>query len=185
MLLKKWVTEIWGQVLENLSTIVTMTRGWFALRFNRPKHASWILTKYWHIEMVPFMLKIWSPLFDPEREQLGVRPIWVRIPRLPLQFWTEDVLKCIGNYLGVILAYDKSFFESGKMDFAHILVHIDTKEGLVEILKLQWRGINRLQKLEYKGVPFRCRRCHEVGILYKECPLLAKDKFVEESMDGK
>lgn len=25
--------------------------------------------------------------------------------------------------------------------------------------------------LDYEGVPFRCRRCHKVGHLFKDCPL--------------
>lgn len=71
------------------------------------------------------------------------------------------------------------------MAYACILVHLDTREGLVESLKLQWQGIIRLQKLDYEGVPFRCRRCHEVGNLYKDFPLLAKDKSVVNSMEEK
>lgn len=85
--------------------------------------------------------------------------------------------------MGVFIDYDKSFVESSKMAFARILVHLDTREKLVASLKLQWQGITRLQKLDYEGVSFRCRRCHEIGNLYKECHLLAKDKTVVESLD--
>lgn len=39
--------------------------------------------------------------------------------------------------LGIYLDHNKSFFEMGKMVFTRILVHLDTKEDLVESLSLQ------------------------------------------------
>lgn len=60
----------------------------------------------------------------------------VKIPRLSLQFWTEDVFRCVDNDLWVFSDYEKSFLEFGNMVYAHILVHLDTREGLVETLKL-------------------------------------------------
>jgi len=45
-------------------------------------------------------------------------------------------------------------------------------------------GISRLQKLDYEEQPFKCRRCHEVGHIYKECQLLAKYKIVADPFDG-
>ena len=55
---------------------------------------------------------------------------------------------------------------------AQILVHLDTRDGLVEAYNLHFNDMVRVQILDYEGVPFRCRRCHEVGHLYKECPLI-------------
>lgn len=100
------------------------------------------------------LLKRWSPLFDLEHEQLGAGPIWVRMPRLPLQLWAEDVFRCVGNDLGVFLDYETSFQELGKMAYARILVHLDTREGLVEIQRMQQRDNICLQKLDYEGFPF-------------------------------
>lgn len=153
-----------------------MVFGWFSFSFSMTEHAQWVLSKFWHIEMAPILLKTWSPLFDPDREQRGEGPISVRVPGLPLQFWSKDVFKSIGDDLGTFLYYENSFSERGKTVFVRILVHPDTRKGLFESLLLQWRGYSRLQKLDYKGVPFRCRRCYEVGHLCNECPLLAKEK---------
>lgn len=36
--------------------------------------ANWVLTKYWHIEMTLVLLKRWTPLFDPDKEKMGVGP---------------------------------------------------------------------------------------------------------------
>lgn len=59
------------------------------------------------------------------------------------------------------------------MTVARILVHLDTRAGLEEKITLHRRHFSRKQLLDYKGVPYRCRRCHKVGHLYKDCPLLS------------
>lgn len=124
--------------------------------------------------MAPVLLKRWNPLFDPEREQLGAGPIWVRLPGLPIPFWAEEVFIRVGNALGTYLDYDRTYVESGNRMLARILVHLDTHDGLEEQITLQWGRCIRVQSLDYEGVPFRCRRCHKVGNLAKECPLNKK-----------
>jgi len=71
----KWVMEAWGYVLDVMVSVVTMTRGCFMLCFKKVEYVTLVLRKFWHIEMDPIMLKRWSPLFDPERENIGFRLI--------------------------------------------------------------------------------------------------------------
>ena len=68
--------------------------------------------------------------------------------------------------------HDRSYIESGNIVIARILVHLDTREGLVESLRLQYRELIRWQILDYEGAPIWCRCYHEVGHLYKDCPLI-------------
>lgn len=117
---------------DELPLLVTLSCGWFALRFQHLEFIPWVPSNYWHIELAPVLLKRWTPLFDPEREHLGAGPIWVCLPRLLLHFWSEDVFKRIGNALGTFLDYDKSYIIVGNMAMARILVHLDTREGLEE-----------------------------------------------------
>lgn len=124
--------------------------------------------------MAPVLLKRWDPLFDPEREQLGAGPIWVQLPGLPMQFWTTQVFKRIGDALGTYLEHDKSYEQTGIMTMARILVHLDTRPGLEEKITLHHRHFSCKKLLDYEGVPFRCRRCHKIGHLYKDCPLLSR-----------
>lgn len=124
--------------------------------------------------MAPVLLKCWSPLFNPEWEKIGVGPIWVRLPSLPLQYWSKAVFVRIGNVLGTYLDYDKTYVRSKNRALARILVHLDTREGLEEKITHKWRHYTRVHILDYKGVPFQCRRCHKVGYVYKECPMLMK-----------
>lgn len=166
---------IWGQFLKQLLVVLMMTRGCFYVIFSHPDQASWVLSKFWHIKMTHVLLKRWMPLFDQYKEKLGAGPIWFRIPSLPLYFWSEDVFRCISDDLGIYLDQDKSFIEIRNVTIARILVHLDTRDGLVDNMWLQYHGYVRWKILDYKGVPFHCRRCHEVGNLYKDCSLLTTD----------
>ena len=56
-----------------------------------------------------------------------------------------------------------------------MLIFLDTREGLVANLILQYKGYTHNQKLGYEGVPFRCHRCHKVGHIYNDCPLVQKN----------
>jgi len=44
-------------------------------------------------------------------------------------------------------------------------------EPLPEMIELEYAGQVWQQLLDYEHIPFRCRRCHEYGHLYKSCPL--------------
>lgn len=57
---------------------------------------------------------------------------------------------------------------------AHILVYLETQEGLEEKITLKLRHYTRIHILDYEGVPLCCRRCHKVGHIYKECLLIMK-----------
>ena len=60
--LQRRTSEIYGNILEKLPVVLTMNRGWFSLILPHHDTASWVLTKYWHIEMTSVLLKCWTPL---------------------------------------------------------------------------------------------------------------------------
>lgn len=103
----------------------------------------WILSRFCYIELALVLLKQWDPLFDPEREQWGVGPIWVRLPSLPLQYSTPTIFKRIGDALGTYLDHDQSFESTGIMIMAQKIVHLGTKVGLEDKITLLWQHFTR------------------------------------------
>lgn len=141
--LQKWTMEIWGHHLSEPPRLQSFVRGWFALRFKCLAHTNWVLSTIWHIDQAPVLLRRWTPLFDPELERAGARPIWVRLPSLLVHFWTEQIFKQIGDAMGKFLTYDDSFISTGKMAFARILIYLDLTNGLPEFINIQWRDVVR------------------------------------------
>jgi len=64
-----------GKYTKDLPEVYVLPKGWFALHFPKENYADLVLAKYWHIEMALVLLKRWSPLFDPGREQIGAGPL--------------------------------------------------------------------------------------------------------------
>lgn len=141
--LMRWVKEIWGVLLTQVPEVEVLPRGWFSLQFANEEHTNAVLERYWHIETAPVLLKRWSPLFDPEHEKIAAGPLWVRLPGLPTQYWSEESFKKIGNALGTYLDHDRGYLDTRKKTVARILVHLDTREGLEERITLQWGKLRR------------------------------------------
>ncbi len=48
---------------------------------------------------------------------------------------------------------------------------MDTADGLLEHINIQWINSTTRETLDYEGVPFKCVRCHKVSHLFKDFPL--------------
>ena len=57
----------------------------------------------------------WVPNFDPQRAFLGTTPLWVRLPRLPLDFWSEQVLRRVAAPLGTYIRMDQVTQSLGRL----------------------------------------------------------------------
>jgi hypothetical protein len=49
---------------------------------------------------------------------------------------------------------------------------MNISKALPGAVTLEYQDEDWLQTLDYEHIPFRCRRCHEHGHLYRECPLI-------------
>lgn len=48
-------------------------------------------------------------------------------------------------------------------------------EALRDSIKLEYHDEIWHQPVDYEHIPFRCRRCHEYGHLYRECPIMISE----------
>ena len=152
----------------------TFVRRWFSLRFARADHTNWVLSSYWHFEHASVLLKRWTPLFDLDIEKIGIGPAWIRLLGLPLQYWSKYIFQRIGNVIGSYMDYDKSYHHTSMMAYSRILINLDTRGGLEEFITIQWRDTSCKWIIDYEGIPYRYRRCHKVGHIYKDFLLLQK-----------
>ena len=63
------------------------------------------------------------------------------------------------------------FLETGDNKIARMLVELDFKGGLVEILEVCWGKHFLKQEMDYQGIPLKCNRCHFHGHLIPDFKL--------------
>jgi hypothetical protein len=81
--------------------------------------------------------------------------------------------------LGSFIEEDMSFIYSREMGVSRILVNLNLREGLLEYLNLISGGQSFKKKLDYEGIPFMCRRCHQYDHNVSHCNLSLQGKSRE------
>jgi hypothetical protein len=99
------------------------------LLFNSQEDSQRILDTLWTISGCSLMLKRWWISFDPASNYFRLRHLWVLLPGLPLQYWTDKALAAIGNELGRFICLDDSLLKGSDRKMARILVELDVQRG--------------------------------------------------------
>jgi len=116
-------------------------------------------------------LRYWKEKFNPDKEDLTVAPIWVRLYSLPTEYWLPEILEDIGNTLGNFVKVSEQTKLSRYTSYARICVYMNISKDLPEAINLSWEDEEWMQPLDYEHIPFRCRKCHTHGHLFRDCPL--------------
>ena len=107
--------------------------------------------------------------------------MWVRLPRLPLEFWSEDILHSISLFLGKSVVSATQTQDRKVISYAQICVEVDLNNPLPDSMEIFLGPSSWIQQLDYETLPFRCRICHEYGHLLRKCP---RNKFSHSSMSS-
>jgi hypothetical protein len=136
-----------------------------------PSLSPLFLARQWYWDCRLFCLKSWHTLFDAREESLSSLPIWIKLPNLPKEFWSDKGFRAIGEVLGNYIIVDKRYKSSNYCWVAQILVDVDPRNGLYESMDIVLGDKTYTQQLDYLHLPFRCARCHHVGHMHAECEL--------------
>lgn len=119
---------------------------------------------------VGLYLTFWKERFNPDKEDLSIALVWLRLYSLPCELWRPEILTDIGNTLGVFVKVVDQTRRMRYVSYAHICVYLDISKDLPTSIKLSWHDEDWIQDIDYEHIPFCCRRCHEHGHLFRECP---------------
>jgi hypothetical protein len=131
-----WISSAWSSLLGYVPEIIYLSHGWFDFLFKSSEDTQQILDTLWAISGCSLMLKRWRVSFDPSTDYFHFHHLWVLLPGLPLQLWTEKALEAIGNELGRFICFDDSSLKGSDRRLARILVEIDIHSGLLESLEI-------------------------------------------------
>ena len=98
--------------------------------------------------------------------------VWVRLPNLPLHFYTLAFLLTLGNVLGKFIKIDTERITKGFVTFSRICVEIKLSQGLQDKILIDWdENDPYTQMVDYENTSFRCLSCQQTEHLHETCPL--------------
>ena len=127
-------------------------------------------------------LNRWSLSFDRENDVPSAVPVWVRLPHLSLHCWNDEMLQAIGNSLGNYI--DKAEPKGSLFSYVRICVEVYLEKGLPEAVNLLMDGWEHMQKLDYKQLPFKCKKFHEYGLFVKNYPKVVQETLGKNQEEG-
>jgi hypothetical protein len=125
---------------------------------------------------VGLYLCFWTDCFCPEKENFAYAPVWIRLYSLPQEFWLEEILLGIGNTLGKYVKSSEATKQRKYTSYARICVYMNISKALPGTVTLEYQDEEWAQTIDYEHIPFRCRKCHEHGHLFRDFPLNAPPK---------
>ena len=95
------------------------------------------------------VLDRWHTQFDPLKERITKRHLWVLLPHLPFPLWNKNVLEGIANTIGRFVAVETDFLLAFDKRVARILVEMDVSLGLPADVEVLYGERLFIQKLDY------------------------------------
>ena len=87
------------------------------------------------------------------------------------EYWDEATLQEIGNTLGSFVRTADQTRMNKFTSYAKICVFMHISQALPDVICLSHEDSDWIQPLDYEHIPFRCRKCHDHGHLFRDCPL--------------
>lgn len=170
--ISEWVNRVWVPFTGLAPRINLLPNRWILFTFTEASHLELIMSRFWEFKKGSIYIKRWHLNFDPGKECQTLRRLWMIIPGLPIEIWTEEVVKGIANSVGRFIRFDKQNLFGMDRRYAKVMVEIDTKDGLPAEVFISWGSRTWNQTLDFYKIPFRCFFCHEIGHVKAVCPSL-------------
>ncbi|XP_059068311.1 uncharacterized protein LOC131040439 [Cryptomeria japonica] len=169
--LESWARQIWNP--EGDMEILLAANNYFLVIFSSiaDRNRAFEGGPYF-FNQVGLFIKPWHMGFNSLEEIPSRVPVWVRLLRLPLEFWREDILHSISLLLGKPVGSASQTQDHKVISFARICVEVDLNNRLRDSMEICMGSSSWTQQLDYETLPFRCRICHEYGHLHRRCPRL-------------
>ena len=161
---KKW--DLKGQVL-----VMAMAKGFMSFDFSCMKDLSNILCEgQWAIGRSTLVLQKWSSKLNLNDSFFVQAPVWVRSPKMPLEFWNEDVFVGLARYFGEILSIDLIIASKRCLNYVHICIGVREGTYMPETMVFHSKLGVHVQKMIYETMFFACFLCLKSSHKENQCP---------------
>ena len=178
-----WATIHWNPIIHYIPTISLLTNKWLVFVFIEEMDALHILAPLWTIQKGSLVLSRWHSRFDPLKERITKRHLWVILPSLPFPLWNKYFLVGFSNSIGHFFGMVKDFNLAFDKRMARVLVEIDVSKGMLAKTDIVCGGFIINQRLDYLHLPFHCNFCHNTCNLRRNCLHLLHGNSVSQCFD--
>ncbi|CAN1150733.1 hypothetical protein LINPERHAP2_LOCUS17751 [Linum perenne] len=178
MIMNNRIQNLWavrGQV-----RITDMGAGFFTARFDSSEdYRRALLEGPWKIGEHYIVPRLWQEGFDPCTDNLSHTLVWVWLPGLPLEFFTETFLRRIGDKIGQLVRIDPTTLAMERGNYARICVRVDLSKKLLSKYKL----LHKIRRVEYEGLHVVCFKCGIYGHTIDLCPSAKAAETAEQDKE--
>ena len=129
-----------------------------------------IESKIWHVANKTLILRKWKPGMQPLDLSLTEIPIWIKILRLPLEYWNSKCLSYIASGVGKPLFANANTKSNTRLGFARVFVEVDVNAQFPEEIEVDMgNGHACVVGIEYPWIPIECSKCCVFGHLTRDC----------------
>ncbi|XP_028758462.1 uncharacterized protein LOC114717489 [Neltuma alba] len=153
--------------LQSLWAKINIGHGYYVVKLsNKEDHYNALTGGPWMIYDHYLTVRPWEPWFSPARTKIDKVAVWVRLPRVFLEYYDQEALTRIGNRIGETLNIDINASCQLRGHYARICVLVDLEKQRMSGFSLEGEDYY----LEYEGLHLLCsgHRC-------ESCPSKTND----------
>ncbi|OMO68562.1 reverse transcriptase [Corchorus capsularis] len=113
----------------------------------------------------------WCPNFQPDSDVINTIIAWVRLPQLPMEYYSAMAIRRITSRVGRVIRLDRTTETVERGGFTRVCVQLDLSKPLKAVVNIG----SMVQKVEYEGLHLICFRCGQFGHRRDACPLNVSD----------
>lgn len=118
----------------------------------------------------PLLLKQWHLGIKLDPRNVENVHLWITLPDLGYQFWSEEMLSKIVSKVGRPLVMDKMTAVRQRMSYPRVMVEVSAEKPLKEKVVLRGPlGEEQVQPIVYEWRPWHCMVCRKFGHQHGQC----------------
>ncbi|XP_028770079.1 uncharacterized protein LOC114727545 [Neltuma alba] len=156
--LKSRLQGMWAK--RGVTKLINIGYGYYVVKFsNREDYWNALTGGPWMIFDHYLTVWPWEPKFQSNRASIDKVAVWVRLPRIFLEYYDKEALTMIGNRIGETIKIDMNTSCQLRGHYAQICVLVDLTKQLMSGFSVD--GENYY--LEYEGLHLLCTNCGVYG----------------------
>ncbi|XP_030941685.1 uncharacterized protein LOC115966624 [Quercus lobata] len=161
---------------------VDLGHGLFLTRLSLGEDYENVLRKgLWFIRDHFLSIRPWEPDFKPALASVSSIVVWVRLNKLPIEYYNAEALQLIGKAIGNVLRVDTFTAFETKGRFTRVCMQVDVEKPLTTTIM-----VGRLeQQICYEGIHKMCFGYGQIGHRKEQCPHIIWQEPTASKIRGK